>query len=120
MRSLKSLQESIYWQEVILTQSKDQAQIKRAKQAIERLKGEVLWSWQSPHHQTKKQTDTLIDDLAFEALNIAARHIQDALGITTGDFAGVFFSDNITEENLKAYAAAELRNIEEDAQDENR
>jgi len=42
MRSLKSLQESIYWQEVILTQSKDQAQIKRAKQAIERLKGEVL------------------------------------------------------------------------------
>ena len=33
-----------------------------------------------------------INDLAFEALNKACLHIQETLGIETGDFAGIFFS----------------------------
>ena len=33
-----------------------------------------------------------INELAFEALNKACLHIQETLGIETGDFAGIFFS----------------------------
>lgn len=31
-------------------------------------------------------------DLANEAANEAIRHIQDKLGVKTGDFAGLYFS----------------------------
>lgn len=54
------------------------------------------------------------DTLADGALDAAARYIQDALGIKTGDFAGMFFSgDNgITITNiLSDYATAEMNNM---------
>ena len=40
-----------------------------------------------------------IADLADTAANEAIRQIQDALGVKTGDFAGLYFSGG---ENLKA------------------
>ena len=50
--------------------------------------------------------------LADQALNEACRHIQDALGIKTGDVAGMFFSgdnkDQI-EEILREYISLELQ-----------
>ena len=50
--------------------------------------------------------------LADQALSEACRHIQDALGIKTGDVAGMFFSgdnkDQI-EEILKEYISLELQ-----------
>lgn len=46
--------------------------------------------------------------LAREALNMAAKHIQDVLGVESGDLAGVFFSDDACEELLTNYAATEM------------
>ena len=50
--------------------------------------------------------------LADQALNEACRHIQDALGVKTGDVAGMFFSgdnkDQI-EEILREYISLELQ-----------
>jgi len=53
------------------------------------------------------------DQLVEDALDIAVRHIQDALGVTDGGYAGVFFSDDIVRNNLRLYIAEEicLKNI---------
>ena len=49
-----------------------------------------------------------ITTLAQEALDAAARLIQDRLGVETGDFAGVFFSNGKAEEILQEYIREEL------------
>jgi hypothetical protein len=51
-----------------------------------------------------------IEDLAHEALDAACLLIQDRLGVTTGDLAGVFFS---TEDpgGFKTYIRSELHSI---------
>ncbi len=51
-----------------------------------------------PWHQ---YTEKGIEDLAAEALNVAVAHIQDRLGVDTGDFAGLYFSGT-REEALEA------------------
>lgn len=43
------------------------------------------------------------EQLADEALDIAVRHIHDALGILTGDYAGIFFSDDVARNNFINY-----------------
>lgn len=48
-----------------------------------------------------------IEDLAFEALNVAARYIQDRLGVTTGDIAGAFFS-GLDPARFEEYIQTEL------------
>jgi hypothetical protein len=52
-----------------------------------------------------------IVDLAEEALNVAIEHIQEQLGIDTGDVAGMFFcgseGDSILK-TLKRYIQQEL------------
>lgn len=42
--------------------------------------------------EINESDDRLVQDIAEEALNVAIRHIQDDLGVTTGDLAGMFFS----------------------------
>lgn len=60
-------------------------------------------------------TSEQIDDLVFEALNAAVRHIQDNIGVTTGDRAGLFFTgqygDEITK-RLRQYTVYELNMME--------
>lgn len=50
---------------------------------------------------------------AERALNEGAREIQDALGVTTGDFAGMHFSDGAQQAAIRAilaqYMAAEIQ-----------
>ena len=46
------------------------------------------------------------EQLADEALDIAVRHIHDALGILTGDHAAIFFSDDVARNNLIGYINA--------------
>ena len=57
---------------------------------------------------TKQQ----IQDLAENALHEACRHIQDALGVKTGDVGGIFFSgenqDRI-ESILQDYIRTEIQ-----------
>ena len=36
--------------------------------------------------------DEQMADLADAAANAAIKHVQDALGVATGDFAGLYFS----------------------------
>ena len=51
-------------------------------------------------------------ELAFEALNEAVLHIQNHLGVTTGDLAGLFFSGSAERDIcaiFKSYIEAELR-----------
>jgi hypothetical protein len=53
-----------------------------------------------------------IRDLADQALNEACRHIQEVIGVPTGDLAGMFFSgDNkdLIEEILREYISLELQ-----------
>lgn len=40
----------------------------------------------------KSLTSEQIADLANDAANVAIAHIQEKLGIPTGDFAGLYFS----------------------------
>jgi hypothetical protein len=60
-----------------------------------------------------------IQTLAENALHEACRHIQDALGVTTGDTAGLFFTGNrqdIIETIFQDYIRTEIqfKNIKED------
>jgi hypothetical protein len=62
-----------------------------------------------------KYTESGINDLAFEALNAACLSIQDALGQTTGDMAGIFFSGENEEkimEVLREYVRLEIATLE--------
>lgn len=49
-----------------------------------------------------------IDNLAENALNAACLVIQDALGVTSGDLAGHFFSDGEVKDKLMDYIRSEL------------
>ena len=53
-----------------------------------------------------------VRDLADQALNEACRHIQEVIGIETGDLAGMFFSGenkDLIEEILREYINLELQ-----------
>jgi hypothetical protein len=53
-----------------------------------------------------------IQDLAENALHEACRHIQDALGVKTGDVGGIFFSgeaQDIIESILQDYIKTEIQ-----------
>ena len=41
-------------------------------------------------------TDEQMADLADAAANAAIKHVQDALGVATGDFPGLYFSRDDT------------------------
>lgn len=43
-------------------------------------------------------TQDEMNALADEALNVACKHIQDKLGVETGDVAGLFFSGPVDEQ----------------------
>lgn len=62
---------------------------------------------------TQINEQTSADSLAEDALNAAVKHIQDSLGVTTGDHAGMFFSDDANKDAivniLKEYIMSELR-----------
>ena len=52
-----------------------------------------------------------IDDLAREALDAAARLIQDRLGVLTGDLAGLYFTGQTYDDTISTlarYIQAEL------------
>lgn len=56
-------------------------------------------------------TQDEIRDLADDALNVACKHIQDKLGVPTGDVAGMFFSgkaDDDIRALLESYIRSEL------------
>jgi hypothetical protein len=53
-----------------------------------------------------------IQELSENALHEACRHIQDALGVKTGDVGGIFFSgerQDIIESILKDYIKTEIQ-----------
>jgi len=59
------------------------------------------------HHRTEEG----IAGLAAEALNVAVAHIQDQLGVDTGDFAGLYFSgtrEQALEAIFKQYIEQEI------------
>jgi len=56
-------------------------------------------------------TEEGIAGLAAEALNVAVAHIQDQLGVDTGDFAGLYFSgtrEQALEAIFKQYIEQEI------------
>lgn len=57
-------------------------------------------------------TKTQIDDIAESILDELAARVQTALGVATGDAAGVFFSDGLAQEKIakiiRAYSLHEL------------
>lgn len=59
----------------------------------------------------KTHTRPEIANLADEAGNIAIAHIQEKLGIPTGDFAGLYFSGNrwdVIMQVLEGYIVSEI------------
>lgn len=50
--------------------------------------------------------------LAHEALDAAARLIQDRLGVKAGDLAGIVFSDGIVLNGLQRYIESEIAEME--------
>jgi len=60
------------------------------------------------HYMTQEN----VQDLADQALNEACRHIQEVIGIQTGDVAGMFFTGenkDLIEEILREYISLELQ-----------
>lgn len=55
-----------------------------------------------------RMTQAEIDDLADDALNYAVRYIQEQLGIEHGDFAGIFFSDDLVQNIFAEYIRGEI------------
>jgi hypothetical protein len=56
----------------------------------------------------ESESDKEIEGLAEEALNIAVKHIQNKLGITAGDKAGMFFSDGVVTQEFFDYILYEM------------
>lgn len=54
-------------------------------------------------------TDDQIQDLAYDALTAAVLLIQDRLGVTAGDVAGIVFSDNLVQNLLADYIRTEVQ-----------
>ena len=53
-----------------------------------------------------------VRDLAGDALNVACKHIQDIIGVETGDLAGMYFSGSVQDEieaALREYIIMELQ-----------
>ena len=60
-------------------------------------------------------TSKEMDDLTFWALSAAVKHIQDEIGVTTGDRAALFFSGDYGDEiqmRLRQYLVYELNMME--------
>jgi len=60
------------------------------------------------HYMTKDD----VSNLALEALDMACKHIQDTIGVETGDLAGLFFSgENLETVDLvlRRYITLELQ-----------
>lgn len=53
-------------------------------------------------------TNDQIQDLAYDAVTAAVLLIQDRLGVTTGDVAGLMFSDDIAQDLFADYIRAEI------------
>jgi hypothetical protein len=58
-------------------------------------------------------TNDQIQDLAYDALTAAVQLIQDRLGVTTGDCAGIVFSDDLVQNLLADYICAEIMSQKE-------
>lgn len=59
------------------------------------------------HYMTEQD----VKNLAEEALNEACRHIQDVIGVESGDLASMFFSgknQDLIQEILSRYIESEL------------
>ena len=59
------------------------------------------------HYMTEQD----VKNLAEDALNEACRHIQDVIGVETGDLASMFFSgknQDLIQEILSRYIESEL------------
>lgn len=59
------------------------------------------------HYMTNED----VKNLARQALDEACRHIQDVIGVQTGDLAGMFFTgenQGVIEEVLREYILLEL------------
>lgn len=59
------------------------------------------------HYMTEQD----VKNLAEDALNEACRHIQDVIGVETGDLASMFFSgknQDLIQEILSRYIQSEL------------
>lgn len=52
--------------------------------------------------------DQAIEALAAEALDLAVAHIQDKLGVQTGDLAGQWFADGSVTETFSRYMRLEM------------
>lgn len=61
-----------------------------------------------PSPEYSSATADMIDSLAEDALNAAIRLIQERLAITSGDVAGVVFSDGAVHRALVGYIRTEL------------
>jgi hypothetical protein len=61
----------------------------------------------------KRMSDAQMADLAENAANAAIKHVQDVLGIESGDFAGLYFSGDDNWTDLKTiifeYINAEIK-----------
>lgn len=57
-------------------------------------------------------TNEQIQALAYDALTAAVLLIQERLGVTTGDCAGIVFSDDLAQNLLADYIRAEVMSQE--------
>jgi hypothetical protein len=57
-------------------------------------------------------TNDQMQDLADDALTAAVLLIQDRLGVTTGDCAGLVFSDYVVRDLLADYIRAQIQSQE--------
>lgn len=59
---IKTLENSLYWQEIVLNQSKDPVQIERVKKAIEKLQKQML-DLKNENNALRKQLKTVCNAL---------------------------------------------------------
>jgi hypothetical protein len=90
-----------------LLETEDAAEVQRM---IAKVKADVF------NAKPTRMTEEQIKDLARAALDAAALHIQNALGVKSGDVASVVFSDDKVEELLAQYIRTELRFNEDDTE----
>jgi hypothetical protein len=54
-----------------------------------------------------------LDEITEDAINHLCKYVQDRLGIDRGDFAGIYWAEDVPRDAIRAYIEGEMYDLGE-------
>jgi hypothetical protein len=54
-----------------------------------------------------------LDEITEDAINHLCKYVQDRLGIDRGDFAGIYWAEDVPKDVIKSYIEGEMYDLGE-------